>query len=194
MRITRGSVGLLLDSAWNPGLTAEGLEAHLMRLLQGQASVETVDLLRSTYEDPENDDKMDSVTCALLAHHGINPAIALAIGLEAAPLNFADERGAQTLMITADAARVRLMPDAVPMWHSHNVLTGLPALPETLVASFGNPPLDIPLRDIVSHPALDPMDLKAVVVTAGETTEIIVGGSKWVRGAEMAAILPQGRT
>lgn len=122
--------------------------------------------------------RCNAATLALLDHVGIPAEIAAAIAmattqLEIDPIHFevTDIDGRRTgIQLAADRygmnASIDLMPDRAVEWKS-NSITMRQRIPDTLMAAATGRPL----RDIVSHPALDPFELmiERITVKGGVT-------------------------
>ncbi len=64
-------------------------------------------------------------------------------------------------------------------WNSWGTVSLKPALPQILEGAFRR----APLRDIVSHPALDGLDLFAEIMESHiDETVIVVSGVRWMEG------------
>lgn len=189
MKITLGSISMLHSSVWDQSDGTAAMEQRLNKALAGDIDTATLEHLHKTL--PGSDIHLDSVTCALLAWHGVNPAIAAAMGEDANPLNLTGHGIEQAAMISAEGqARVLLDINGSndgPLWHSFNVLANLPPIPETVIARFE----PMRLRDIVSHPALDRLDLTALSIDNRGGTRFVIGGAKRVDGDGLAALLPR---
>lgn len=130
---------------------------------------------------------MDAITAAVLLHMGIEPAGALAM-LEAVlatgerRMQIADADADDThWVVDANAGLWRVKLDAADgpgaMWISNGELV-IAELPETIMAAAAGRPL----RDIVSHPALDALPLTvAYAASAGGETALTIAGT--IRGS-----------
>jgi hypothetical protein len=124
--------------------------------------------------------RMDEVTARLIAHAGGNPAVAAAISL------LVREIDPEITLMHDDVAfawigrqtHIRVgvrgwwMPSAMRFEH-------MQAIPETIAVSI----VGRSLREIVSHPALDDMDLRIVSHERsdnGEHSHLVVEGFGWL--------------
>lgn len=131
-------------------------------------------LLRTTTRD-----QMDAVTAALLLHMGIVPAAALvlrqailgqnaAIDIVDASDSEGDDDKLSCVIGFRESWELALNRDRDLHWSSEGTFT-VDSLPETLaIAATGKP-----LRHVISHPALDKMDLTIEKIDTGPAKAII---------------------
>lgn len=187
MEITLGSISMLQGTPWKSDKVEEAYEAQarIDAALGGIVEEHMFEQVRDQLA--ASDAKMDSVTAMLLVHHEIHPAIAMSMALHAGVLNMTNGMGRQALMLTSEQSRVLLDLDGRATWHSYGVLDDLPPIPETVIGVFQR----MPLRDLVSHPALDPHDLHVEVLESRGGTHAVVSGIRWITAKELAATIPE---
>ena len=167
-----------------PGYRGRGFRDRLRRSVLGDLDDDVLASTRSKVRDGHV--RMDAVSAALLAHHGVNPAVAVIVGLIAGTAEFAE--GSGQCVVTDRSVLAPLHMGRAGFWtSSRGVLDGLPPLPETAcLAAEGRP-----LREIVSHPALDPLPLVVLAAGVGPGDTRIAVEDAGV--ADLAAYLPAVR-
>ena len=135
-----------------PGYRGRGFRDRLRRSIVGDWDA---DVLASTrHKVAARHVGMDSVSAALLDHHGINPAVAAVIGLIATTAEF--DSGTQRSIVTDRRVISHLGGPNAAMWlAARSSIEGAPGLPASVMLRA---PARM-LREILSHPALDPLPL-----------------------------------
>lgn len=134
-------------------MVEEEVRHHARRLLSGELEVpEDVPVTA-----------LDPITAHLLLHLGARPLAVAALCAAARGLGIVDDAGDNiaTLMSTAPMTLVHADP---LRWDSSSGHLRVPALPETVVASLAGRRL----ADVVSHAALDALDIEIVSATRDE--------------------------
>lgn len=134
--------------------------------------------------------RVDAVSAALLTHRGINPAVLFAICIHATDAEVNDDAGMQVAALGSDGyCHVRLDAADGPDWRTMGGYLGnLPRIPRAAaVAAAGRP-----LREVVSHPALDPLALTVgSVEDVFEHSAVIVDGIAWLEGEALTRLLEE---
>lgn len=136
--------------------------------------------------------RIDAVTCSVLRHHGINPAVLFALCIHATDVTVHDAAGLEIVNIGAEGlSRVRLGDDpAGPTWRTTGgLLENLPfVVPETMSAQSAGQPVS----SVMTHPAIDPLDLRiAGMGREWDKSYIQVETFDWVEGEALAALLKE---
>lgn len=133
-------------------------------------------------------DRMDPATAALLAHMGVVPAVALVLRGAALAQNAAldivdagDEDETSRILAHVESWEIDLGITGAH-WSSEGALTVGPIPDAVAVAATGRP-----LRDVVSHPALDMLDLTVDRIDTGPERSIV-----WLAGFAQDAMATLG--
>jgi hypothetical protein len=114
--------------------------------------------------------EMDSVSAAILPTHGINPAVVAALRAEihvfTVKVDWEDVLGVER------DTHVRIGTDEIWWYPARNQITGLAAVPETIIPELAGRPL----THLLSHPALDALPLTIDEVEVRGTTTVTVRG------------------
>lgn len=118
---------------------------------------------------------LDDVSCALLEDHGVNPGVTAALRAEihSFTINGQDWR---SICEISDQFMVRLGTSEAWWNAGHGLITGLDAVPETMVGELAGKPLSV----LLSHPVLDRFDLRISEVEAHRGTQVTVTGHGWL--------------
>lgn len=155
------------------GFSGRGATTRLQRALIGDMAAEMRDTIASMAAQRML--RMDEITARLLEHVGVNAAVAAALTLLMGGMSI--KRLGLTWAWTGQPSSVRVSGDS--WWNPSSSMFALDCrLPETarIVATTR------PLRDVMSHPALDDLPLAiqddGILVTSD--TRISVDGVRWL--------------
>ena len=171
--VTRGDLKRLANATNRiRGFHGRGAQERINAAIRDQAGDEVSAAIRNLAEQGMLG--MDSVSVALLAHHGANPGAVAA--LRCALYRFRVQRGFVTLCNVDTPMTVRIgTSDA--WWHpDRSVITGLQRVPDTLTGQLQGSPLATLLR----HEALDPLGLVIEEVETTDSTSVKVAGATHV--------------
>lgn len=139
---------------------------------------------------PGTQARVDAVSASILMHRGINPAVLFAICIHATDAEVNDETGMQVAALGSDGyCHVRLNAADGPDWRTMGGYLGnLPRVPRiAAVAATGRP-----LRETVSHPALDPLGLTvASIEDIFDHSAVIVDGFSWLEAEHLTRLLDE---
>ena len=174
----------------NKGQWPIGSRRDVDAALTGHMTSMVRDAMRRDLLIPGTQAKVDAVSASILMHRGINPAVLFAICIHATDVEVNDEAGMQVAALGSDGyCHVRLDEADGPDWRTMGGYLGnLPRIPRTAaVAAAGRP-----LREIVSHHALDPLGLTvASVEDIFDHSAVIVDGIAWLEGEALARLLEE---
>lgn len=140
-----------------PGYRGRGFRDRITRSVTGEIDDAVLASTRNAIGSGQI--RMDAVSAALLSHHGINPAVAAMTGMIAQTAEF-DEAEARCV-VTDRSVLAPLTLRYAGLWISSRLrIEGLQRLPQSVVIGAEGRPL----RDLVSHPALDPLQLTVLAV------------------------------
>lgn len=180
MRLTSGSVSELGKAlrrrhAFKKALASkwDDFETMLNAAIHGDLRPEVVDLVRRAHAGDRPNSRLDDVTHALVRHMGLEPDVLTALSTVTV-VNVEDRGG----VVATFSGSARIVTPRME-WNSWGTVSLKPALPQILEGAFRR----APLRDIVSHPALDGLDLFAEIMESHiDETVIVVSGVRWMEG------------
>lgn len=185
MRLTSGSVSELGKAlrrrpAFKEALASkwDDFETMLHAAIHGDLRPEVVDLVRGAHAGDRPNSRLDDATHALVRHMGLEPDVLTALSTITV-INVEDRGG----VVATFSGSARIVTPRME-WNSWGTLCLKPALPQSLEGAFRR----APLRDIVSHPALDGLDLFAEIMEShADETIIVVSGVRWMEGPPLPA-------
>jgi hypothetical protein len=185
-RVDAASIRAVLESATWPSMDA----ATLQKSITGEMPADLREAMRRDLLVAGTQPQVDAVTCAVLRHHGINPAVLFAMCIHATDVAVNDEAGHEIVGIGSDGlARVRLGADPKgAAWRTMGgYIENLPdAVPETVAAASAG----MPVSSIVTHPAIDHLGLVvAKVERQMDASHVQVERFNWVAGEALARLL-----
>lgn len=162
MAASRSCLGL-------PGYRGRGFRDRVRLAVLGDFDVTTEQTLASTRWMVERGlVGMDVVSAAILAHNGINPAVAAVCGLIGKTAGF--EHGASRWVVTDRAFMTPLASNHAGYWMStRSCFDGLAVMPPSIAMQAAGRPL----RDVLSHPAIDPLALTIAEVEVGRIDSMV---------------------
>lgn len=150
---------------------------------------------------------LDTITTALITHNGVNPAV-MAYAASIMSLVIVQTPDIRPLIMMGPLGRTKvvLSHDPYICWYSDTVIAGsmdqrpdmegsaddgilaVPHMPDSMISLMPGRPL----RDILSHPALDPLELVVLDASGGEhSSHIRIKGHTKVKGRDLTALLPK---
>lgn len=148
------------DAIWMDGI-------H--RALQGDMDAST----RAAASRKAASASMDNITSAILVHHGIDVEYASALISLVDPIQPLNICRGNSVIATLDSGgshRTRLSTTSKAAWlPSGRLLSNLDPIPQTLALGLKGKPLS----RLLSHPALDPIDLRIDTIDADELGTVV---------------------
>lgn len=174
----------------NKGQWPVGSRGDIDLAITGRMTSKLRDAIRRDLLIPGTQARVDTVSASILMHRGINPAVLFAICIHATDAEVNDGNGKEIAALGSDGyCHVRLDAADGPDWRTMGgYLDNLPSIPRTTaVAAAGRP-----LREIVSHPALDPLNLTvASVEDIFDHSAVIVEDLAWLEGEALTRLLKE---
>lgn len=176
-----------------PGFGGPDMETEIANALVGRMSSKIRETIHK--EAYTGRLRMDNISAALIAHHGLNPALLAMLrhlldSVEVVDTEFDVERWT-VVRLGYKVGHVLFARDPDILLNAELSMLHLPLLPDTVVATI----IGRPLRDLLSHPALDAQDIRiAGRVNVKGPPVVNLTGRRWLSGAEIAALTDDPQT